>query len=213
MEKKSRVIQLAIKFSPQEVEEIGELTTDRIKKLVWLYSQYPVFINFCMKDTVPVEQLEEVKTFYIQFRHEREIEALAPFSKKRSRFVRHLMLNEANILKSIEERLGTEDSSKIEVPVLTKQIQEVVHKLNHIEELVLQNHQIPPHIKEARTRPEVEDESSSFKVKREEHNLGEEEHKEVKPREERSIPAPPSRADIQQKRQLLPPSTTGRNFS
>lgn len=183
MGKKNKVIQLAIKFSPEELEEVGEFTTDRIKKLVWLYSQYSVFINFCMKDTVPVEQLQEVKTFYIQFRHKGEIEALAPFSKKRSRFVRHLMLNEALILKAIGERLGTEDTPKIEVPVLTKQIQEVAHKLNHIEELVLQNHQIPPHIKE------------------------------VKQREERSISAPPSTQDIQQKRQLLPPSTTGRNFS
>ncbi|USI65313.1 hypothetical protein QR692_09995 [Lactococcus petauri] len=211
--KKNKLIQLAIKFSPQEVEEIGDLTTDRIKKLVWLYSQYPVFINFCMKDTVPVEQLEEVKTFYIQFRHEGEIEALAPFSKKRSRFVRHLMLNEALILKAIGERLGTEDSPKTEVPVLTKQLQEVTHKLNHIEELVLHNCQIPPHIKEVRTRPEVKDESSAFKAKREEYDLGKDEHKEVKTHDERSIPAPPSRQDIQQKRQLLPPSTTGRSFS
>ena len=212
MGKKSRVIQLAIKFSPQEIEEVGELTTDRIKKLVWLYSQYPVFINFCMKDTVPVEQLEEVKTFYIQFRHEREIEALAPFSKKRSRFVRHLMLNEALILQAIGERLGTEDTPKIEVPVLTKQIQEVAYKLNHIEELMLQNHQVHPLIKEEETRPEVEGESSAFEV-RQVHDFEEEEHKAVKQREERSIPAPPSRQDIQQKRQLLPPSTTGRNFS
>lgn len=208
--KKNKLIQLAIKFSPQEVEEIGDLTTDRIKKLVWLYSQYPVFINFCMKDTVPVEQLEEVKTFYIQFRHEGEIEALAPFSKKRSRFVRHLMLNEANILKAIGERLGAEDNPKIEMPTLTKQIREVSHKLDHIEELILQKSQISAITRQV---SEVKEEVSSVASQKKELNFREDKHEERSQLGETSISAPPSRKNIQQKRQLLPPSSTGRNFT
>jgi|GEM_PF-3809678 len=200
---KNKTLKLTLRFSDEELRHLGDrITSDRVKKLVWLYSQFPVFINFFLSQTPAPENLEEEKVIYVQLSHPEELEVLRPFGHKQSRFVRHLLLNEAKILEVIgahlsEERGHTQttlDSAEV------LQRGELEAKIERLEALLRQTHQISAQTlstliqapkSQFKETQEKEDENTVF---------------------EKTTPTPPPKNSLSQKRQFLPPSSTGRKF-